>query len=192
MRQTIEEIRSVFKDTELKKPENREKRNARLRALVDERFDFEEMSKRTLARYWRERTPEERKEFVALYSDLLKDIYLKKIKQHEGELQKHEEDKVLYQDEKVEDPYASVRTLIITYEGKEIPVEYRLLKKDGDWKAYDVLIEGVSLLNNYRTQFGQIIRSSSYEELVKRIKAKKIVAPPEGKKEDREDKKEER
>ncbi|MBZ0155912.1 MAG: ABC transporter substrate-binding protein [Alphaproteobacteria bacterium] len=179
MRQTIEEIRSVFKDKELKKPENREKRNARLRALVDERFDYEEMSKRTLARYWRERTPEERKEFISLYSDLLKNIYLKRIKKHEDELERHEDDKVLYQDEKVEDPYAAVRTLIITYDGKEIPVEYRLLKKDGDWKAYDVLIEGVSLLNNYRTQFGQIIRSSSYEELVKRIKAKKIVAPDE-------------
>ncbi|MCC6346391.1 MAG: ABC transporter substrate-binding protein [Nitrospirales bacterium] len=187
MRQTIEEIRSVFKDAELKKPENREKRNARLRALVDERFDFEEMSKRTLARYWRERTLEERKEFVALYSDLLKDVYLKKIRQHEGEVEKHEEDKVLYQDEKVEDSYASVKTLVVTYDGKEIPVEYRLLKEDGDWQAYDVLVEGVSLLNNYRSQFRQIIRSGSYEELVERIKAKKIAASPEGKKEDRKE-----
>lgn len=173
VRQSVEEIRKTFK--ELKG--QREERNAKLRAIVDKRFDFEEMSKRSLARYWKERTPEEKKEFIALYSDLLKNIYLKKIRQHESEVQRHEEDKVAYLSESVDDSFASVRTKVITYTGREIPVEYKLLKSNGIWKAYDVVIEGVSLINNYRTQFSQIIRSGSYEELVKRLRNKQIAAP---------------
>ncbi len=173
VRQSVEELRKVFK--EHKGPE----RNAKLRAIVKGRFDFEEMARRSLARYWKERTPEERKEFVALYSDLLENIYLKKIKQHEGEVQKHEEDKVVYLSESIDDTFASVRTKIITFAGREIPVEYKLLRKNGKWKAYDVAIEGVSLINNYRTQFSQIIRSGSYEELVRRMRNKQIAAPEE-------------
>ena len=175
VKQSTEEIRKIFK--EMNRPDQKEERNAKLRAIVRDRFDLEEMSKRALARYWRDRTPEQKKEFVALFSDLLENIYLKKIKKHEGEVQKHENDRVLYLDERIDDSYASVRTKIITYTGKEIPVEYKLLRKDGKWKAYDVVIEGVSLIGNYRTQFNQIIRSSSYGDLIKRMRAKEITAP---------------
>ncbi|HEX8948575.1 MAG TPA: ABC transporter substrate-binding protein [Dissulfurispiraceae bacterium] len=174
MRKTTEEIRRIFKDKELRRPENREKRNARLRAIVGESFDFEEISKRSLGRYWKDRTPVERKEFIALYSELLENLYLKRIKKHESELQKHEDDKYFILDERVEDSFASVKTKVVTYRGTEIPVDYKLLKRDGKWKAYDIVIEGVSLVNNYRTQFNQIIRSSSYEELIKKMRSKQL------------------
>ncbi len=177
VKQTIEEVRKVFKNEDLRRPEKRAQRNARLREIVGGRFDFEEMAKRSLALYWKDRTPEERKEFVSLYSDLLRNVYLKQIQRHEHEIKKHEDDKVVYLGEKRDGSYASVQTRVITTTGREIPVEYKLLDRGGTWKAYDVYIEGVSLINNYRTQFNQIIRSGSYEELVRKLKAKDLSAP---------------
>lgn len=175
VRQTVEKVREIFKDENLKKPENRDKRKELLSEVVGNRFDYEEMSKRSLALNWKKRTPEERKEFVSLFSDLLDTTYLKKIERYQNEdIEKHEDDKVLYQSERIEGRYASVKTTIVTYKGTEIPVEYRLLNKDGEWKAYDVVIEGVSIVSNYRSQFNKIIRSESYEELVKKLRKKTL------------------
>jgi len=108
-------------------------------------------------------------------SDLLETTYLNKIERsQEEDIEKHEEDKVLYQGERIEGRYASVKTTIVTYKGTEIPVEYRLIKEDGEWKAYDIVIEGVSLVSNYRSQFNRIIHSESYDELVKKLREKTI------------------
>lgn len=179
VRQSVEAIRSVFKNKELSKPENRKERNAQLRRIVEDRFDFEEMSKRSLGIHWRKRTPEEQKEFIPLYKDLLEDVYLRKLERHEREIKEHVEDKVVYLNERVEDSYALVQTEVVTKDGKEVRLDYRLLKENGKWLVYDVYIEGVSLVNNYRKQFSQIIRSGSYEDLVKRLKAKKFKEPEE-------------
>ena len=177
VRQSVEEIRSVFRDKELSRPENKKERNAQLRRIVEFRFDFEEMSKRSLGIHWRKRTPEERKEFVALYKDLLEDVYLRKLERHDSEIKEHLEDRVVYLDERVENSYALVRTNIVTKKEVTIPIEYKLLKKGNKWEVYDVVIEGVSLVNNYRNQINSIIRSNSYEELVKRLKNKTIKGP---------------
>lgn len=179
VRQSIESIRSVFRNKELSKPENRKERNAQLRRIVEARFDFEEMSKRSLGIHWKKRTPEEQKEFVSLYKDLLEDVYLRKLERHESEIKEHVEDRVVYLNERIEDSYALVQTQVITKDGKEVRLDYRLLKRNGKWEVYDVYIEGVSLVNNYRKQFSQIIRSGSYEELVKRLKEKKFKSPEE-------------
>jgi len=175
VKQTIEKVREIFKDKNLKKPENREKRDELLREVVGKRLDFEEISKRSLALHWRKLTAEQRKEFVSLFSDLLETTYLNKIERsQEEDIEKHEEDKVLYQGERIEGRYASVKTTIVTYKGTEIPVEYRLIKEDGEWKAYDIVIEGVSLVSNYRSQFNRIIHSESYDALVKKLREKTI------------------
>jgi phospholipid transport system substrate-binding protein len=138
---------------------------AKIRSIVKGRFDFEEMAKRSLARHWRKRTPEEKKEFVPLYTDLLERTYIDKIEQYEDE-------EIVYVDESSEGKHATVRTKVITSKHVEIPIFYRLHSKSGDWQVYDVVIEGVSLVKNYRTQFNSIIRSGSYQELVQRLRDK--------------------
>ncbi len=133
--------------------------------MISQRFDFEEMARRSLAVAWQQRTPQERKEFVGLYTDLLERSYMKRIEGYSNE-------KIVYLDEKIDGTYAVVRTKIVTGRSVEIPIDYRLLDRNGKWLVYDVVIEGVSLVNNYRTQFSKIIRTSSYQELVKKMKNK--------------------
>lgn len=170
VRQTVDAVLEALKDKELRRPEKKDQRRAQLRRIVDGRFDFDEMAKRSLALHWNKRTPEEKKEFVSLYTDLLENTYIKKIERYEDE-------KVVYAGEKTEGAYASVKTGIITGKEVEIPIEYRLFMKDGKWEVYDVVIEGVSLVNNYRNQFNNIIRANSYEELIKRLKSKALREP---------------
>ncbi len=167
VRQTVDAVMDVLNNKELKKPENRELREKKIREIIDNRFDFEEMAKRSLALNWSKRTPEERKEFVTLFSDLLESTYIKKIERYENE-------KIVYLDEKITGQYAIVRTKIVKPQEAEIPVEYRIFKKADKWEVYDIIVEGVSLVNNYRSQFSQIIRSSSYEELIRKLKNKTI------------------
>ncbi len=164
-KQTINKVTDILKNEELKKPENILKRRTELRRVIGERFDFEEMAKRALALHWKNRSPEERQEFISLFSDLLERSYVKKIESYADE-------QVLYADEKIEGEYAVVKTKIITKRNVEIPIEYRLLKKKNQWGVYDIVIEGVSLVNNYRNQFNKIIRKDSYQELVQRMKNK--------------------
>jgi len=165
IKQTINEVIDILKDEELKKPDKGADRRADLRKAIGERFDFEEMAKRSLALHWKKRSPEERQEFIPLYSDLLERSYVNKIESYTDE-------QILYTDENIDDNYAVVKTKIITKRNVEIPIEYRLLKNNNQWGVYDVVIEGVSLVNNYRNQFNKIIRKDSYEELVKRMKDK--------------------
>jgi len=165
VKQTVDKVIDILKNKELKKPEKESERRAAIRRVVGERFDFEEMAKRALALHWRNRTPQDKKEFIPLFSDLLERSYVKKI-------EKYTDEKILYTGEKIEGDYAVVDTKVITKRNVETPIEYRLLKEDAGWKVYDVVIEGVSLINNYRTQFNKIIRENSYQELVKRMKNK--------------------
>ena len=170
VKQTVDAVLDILRNKELKKADKTEQRRAQIRKVVSGRFDFAEMAKRSLAQHWKKRTPEEQKEFVPLYTDLLENTYIRKIERYENE-------KVVYLDEKIEGDYATVKTNIVTTKNAEIPIEYRLLKEGDQWKAYDVVVEGVSLVNNYRNQFNNIIRSGSYEELLRRLKNKALKEP---------------
>jgi phospholipid transport system substrate-binding protein len=165
IRETADAVINILNDKELKKPENKQLRSKKIRQIVDKRFDFEEMAKRSLGLAWHKRTPEEKKEFVSLFSDLIENTYIRKVERYEHE-------KVLYTGERVEGSYAAVKTTVITDKEVEIPVEYRIFKKGTKWEVYDVIIEGVSLVNNYRTQFSSIISSDSYAGLVKKLRDK--------------------
>lgn len=165
VKQTVDKVLDILRNKELKNPKKTKERRAMLRTAVDERFDYEEMAQRSLALHWKNRTPEEKKEFIPLYSDLLERSYVKKIESYTDE-------KIIYADESIDKEYSVVKTKIITKRNLEVPVEYRLMRKDGKWEVYDVIIEGVSLVNNYRNQFNKIIRTNSYQELVKRMKDK--------------------
>jgi phospholipid transport system substrate-binding protein len=165
MRQTTDKILSILADPSLKKPPKVEERRRLIRKAVDERFNWEEMARRSLARHWASRTDEEKKEFIRLFGELLERAYMSKVEGYSGE-------KVLYEGERVDEDYATVKVKIKTKKNVDIPVEYRLKKEENDWLVYDISIEGVSLVNNYRTQFNSIITQSSYEGLVKKLRAK--------------------
>ena len=165
VKETVDAVVKILSDKELKKPEKEKERRAKIRQTVDRRFDFEEMAKRSLSSHWKDQTLAEKKEFVALYADLLENRYIRGIERYENE-------KFVYYDERVDGDYAMVKTKIVDKKGLSTPVEYRIQKKKDRWEVYDIVIEGVSLVNNYRTQFAQIIRSSSYNDLVKRLREK--------------------
>lgn len=164
-RVTVDKVVELTKDKNLKKPGKARERRLAIRKVIDERFDFEEMSKRSLAVYWQQRSAQERREFISLFTDLLERSYMKKIESYNDE-------KIVYLDEKIDGKYAIVKTKIVTKRNVEIPIDYRMMDKGGKWEVYDVSIEGVSLVNNYRAQFSKIIRTSSYQELVRRMKNK--------------------
>lgn len=132
-----------------------------------QRFGFEEMAQRALGQHWRKRTDAEKKEFTALFGELLERSYINKIESYTGEK------KVAYTKETVDkDGYASVVSEIATKHDLPVIVEYRLLRRNNDLQIYDVIIEGVSLVNNYRTQFNNIISQESFAALVKKLELK--------------------
>jgi phospholipid transport system substrate-binding protein len=165
LRGQIDRVVKVLEDPELKKESRALDRRKAVRKIAEEIFDFGETAKRALARHWQARTPAEREEFVALFTDLLERSYIGKIELFNGE-------RISYVGEQVEGDQAVVRTKVITKQGTEIPVDYRMLRRGDRWLVYDVVIEGVSLVANYRTQFNKIIQTSSYQELVKKMKTK--------------------
>ena len=168
IRQTVDDVLTVLADETLKAPEREAERRAKIRQAVFQRFGFDEMAQRSLAQHWRKRTPEEQKEFVDLFSDLLERSYIDKIESYGGG-----KENIHYTKETIDkDGYAAVRSEIVNKRDLDVEVEYRLLQRDGNWAVYDVIIEGVSLVNNYRTQFNKIIMESSYENLVKQMKLK--------------------
>ena len=165
IKETTDKIISVVSDPSLKGPEKNEERKKLIRQFANERFDWEEMSRRSLAQHWAERTEEEKKEFVDLFGKLVERTYLEKVEGYSGE-------KVVYENERVKGEYGLVKVKIVTQKQVEIPVLYRIKNKEENWLVYDISIEGVSLINNYRTQFRSIISRSSYNDLVEKLKAK--------------------
>ena len=166
LRGRIDRVLKIL-DPEAKQDGKSEERRAAIRKLAQETFDFREISQRSLARHWQARTPAEKDEFTELFADLLERSYIGQIEQYSGG------EKIAYVSESVEGRVALVRTKLITKAGTEIPVDYKLHEVGGNWLVYDVSIEGVSLISNYRAQFDRIIRSSSYKQLAEKLKAKK-------------------
>jgi phospholipid transport system substrate-binding protein len=165
LRAQIDRVIKTVDDPDLKRDGKATERRAAVRKIAFETFDFEEMSKRALARHWQARTPAEREEFVKLFADLLERAYVSKIENYGGE-------KIAYNGDTIEGDAALVKTKIVTKQGTDVPVDYRMVKRNDRWLVYDVVIEGVSLINNYRTQFNKIIQTSSYQSLVDRMKTR--------------------
>ena len=140
-------------------------RRAAVRRIAEQIFDFEETARRALGRHWQARTPEERREFVGLFTDLLERTYISRIETYSGE-------RVVYGGDTVEGKEATVRTRLVTRDGKEVPIDYRMRRAGERWLVYDVVIEGVSLVANYRSQFNRIIDKEGVGGLIKRMKAK--------------------
>lgn len=171
MKSTIDEVLRIVRDKELKQPERTDERRKLLEKVVSARFDYTEMSRRALGAPWNPLTDQQKQEFVDLFRTLLTNSYADKIETYSGE-------GVQYLNERTEKEYAEVRTKVLS--GKtEIPLDYRLMNKGDEWRVYDVVVDGVSLVNNYRGQFTKILRASSYSDLVDQLRKKssKIGTP---------------
>jgi len=135
-----------------------------VRGVASEAFDVSETAQRALGIHWQQRTPAEREEFVQVFRGLLEQTYLSRIGEFGGE-------RIKYVSERIDGDRAIVRAVIVTKNGTEVPVESRLLQKGDRWLIYDVLIENVSLIASYRSQFDRVIRTASYPELIRRLKS---------------------
>jgi phospholipid transport system substrate-binding protein len=164
IRGTIDRTIGILKDPALAAKGKEEERRELLRKEIAPVFDFGEMAKRSLGPNWRDRTPEERERFVALFRELLENSYLGKIESYGGEV-------IRYGEETVDGPYAQVKTVVVTTRGQEIPVHYRMRADGGRYRIYDVVIEGISLVNNYRSQFNSILQKSSFAELMEKLRS---------------------
>jgi len=167
---SIDAVLKILSDPELKKQAKAVERRRAIRTVANDIFDFNEISRRSLAVHWQARAPAERQEFVALFGDLLENSYISKIESYSGE-------KIVYAGETVDGQLAIVKTRLVTRQGTEVPVEYRMFLRDDRWRAYDVNIEGISLVANYRAQFNTIISRSGYPDLVAKLKAKRDERP---------------
>ena len=174
VRETLTQVLRVLDDPSLKNPSKHAERRHMLEEIAAGRFDYAEMSKRVLGSYWKPLAEAQRKEFVEVYKGFLSDRYAGKIEDYSGRKQN-----VGYLTERIEGSYAEVRTELRS-DKTTLPMDYRLSVKDGRWLAYDIIIDGVSLVSNYRSQFQKIIRESSYDELVNKLRERAIQ--PETKK----------
>ncbi len=161
----IERVVSTLDSPAMKGEGKAAERRAAVRQIANEIFDFGEIARRSLGRYWQPLSDAQRTEFVGLFGDLLERSYISKIELYGGE-------KIVYSGERMDGDLAIVSTKIITKNGTEVPIDYRLFRRGDRWMVYDVNIEGISLVSNYRTQFNKIIQSNGYNTLVDRMKAK--------------------
>jgi phospholipid transport system substrate-binding protein len=171
----VERVLKTLDDPTLKGEARLGERRVAVRKIANEIFDFSEIAKRSMARHWQPLSEAQKNEFVGLFADLLERSYISKIETYGGE-------KIQYTAERADGEFATVSTRIITKNGTEVPVDYRMIKRADRWLVYDVSIEGVSLVSNYRTQFNKIIQTTSYNELISKLRNKQDELLAEDKK----------
>ena len=163
----VEQVAQVVEDADLGRPVAAERRRLEIRRIAENLFDFQEMARRSLARHWTDRTAEERQEFVRLFADLLERVYF-------GKLENYSAERILYFGETVDGDYATVRSKVVIGKKGELPIEYRLHLVGSRWVVYDVLIDGMSFVGTYRAQFNRVIQTSSYDDLVQKLRLKEL------------------
>lgn len=164
LRQTTDRILGIVQDPAMKGADQDTERQKRMKQVVDERFDWAVMARSAIGKHWRDLTEPQRVEFTALFGEMIEQNYMARVESYSGE-------KILYKGEKIDGTYGVVDVAIVTLKGSDIPVSYRVQKKAAGWLVYDVNIEGVSLVNNYRSQIGSILNNSTYEKLIGKIRA---------------------
>lgn len=161
---TIKQMFVILNDEELKTPGRAEERRQQLENVIGNRIAYDEMAKRSLGPQWAQLNEEERQEFVRLYAQLLRDTY-------SSRFDRYSDEKVEFLQETLQGDYAEVRTRL-TSSKFTLDVDYRMLQRAGDWRVYDIVVDGISLVHSYREQFTKIIRTYSYEELVTKLRQK--------------------
>jgi phospholipid transport system substrate-binding protein len=172
LREGVDRVVKILRDPALAGEQHGDQRRAAIGRVASEIFDFGDMAKRSLGQHWGERTPAERVEFARLFTELIQRSYIAKVDQHGSAA------RVSFLGETVDGTYAVVKTTIPLSNGSTMPLDYRMHGASGHWQVYDLSMDGISLLANYRAQFNKIIRTSSFEELVVRLKANKAEFSP--------------
>jgi phospholipid transport system substrate-binding protein len=165
IKSTVDKALVVLRDPRFKPAAKTKERREQLKQILFARFDFTEMAKRSLGANWRRRTPKEQEEFVRLFTDLLERAYADTIESYGDE-------KIVYVGERLDGGYADVSSKVLTSKGEEFSLNYRAHFVGGEWRVYDVVVENISMVNNYRSQFNRVISNASYEELVRRLRDK--------------------
>jgi phospholipid transport system substrate-binding protein len=166
LREGVDRVGKILKDPELAGDKRADERRVAISTAADKVFDFAETAKRVLGQHWAPRTPAEREEFVRLFTELFHRTYVSKVDQFNSEMK--------IQDETIDGDHAVVRTTLLLSKGGEMSLDY-LMHHPGDrWQVYDLNIDGVSLVANYRAQFNKIIRTSSYKALVTTLKSRQV------------------
>lgn len=163
VKKTVDEVVRIVSDKEMKKHDA--KRRQALKKTISTIFDYNEMAKRSLGKHWNQRSAAEKKQFAELFASLLENSYASKIESYNNE-------KIVYLKESMDGDHAEVKSKVVTVKRDEFTLDYRMISQNGKWMVYDVVIEGVSLVSNYRTQFNKIITSQGYPELVKKLQNK--------------------
>jgi phospholipid transport system substrate-binding protein len=164
---SVEKVIAILKDPNLKPEAKKSERIEQLRQVIFPQFDFTEMAKRSLGADWQRRNPEEQREFVKLFTELIESSYASNLGSYNGE-------KVIFTGDKQDGEYAQVDTKITSNKGEESSVSYKLRQSGSDWKIYDVVIENISIVNNYRSQFNRVIARSSFADLLRQMKDKQF------------------
>ena len=163
LRQTTDKVLAILQDPQFKSSAKKPERRDRLRQVISTRFDFPEMAKRSLGSNWRRLNSQEQRQFVQLFTDLLERTYSEQIAAFDGE-------KIVYGREQQNQDQAEVDTKIVTKKGEAFSINYKLLAADRQWKIYDVVIEDVSLVNNYRSQFNRMLVNSSPQDFLRKLR----------------------
>jgi phospholipid transport system substrate-binding protein len=163
VKKTVDEVVKIVSDKELKK--NDKKRRQLLKKSISVIFDYNEMAKRSMGKHWNQRSAAEKKQFSDLFASLLENSYASKIESYNNE-------KIVYLKETVDGDYAELKSKVVTTKRDEFTLDYRMIHENGTWMVYDVVVEGVSLISNYRTQFNKIITSEGYPALQKKLQTK--------------------
>jgi len=169
LKQTVEKVQAILSDKSLKGPAKTDERRQQLRDVMNSRFDYEEMAKRSLGPEWQKRTSEEREQFVTAFTRVLEGGYFDTLDSYNGE-------KVRFVGDRQDNDVAEVQTKITDNKGQDYAVNYRLHNVNGDWKVFDVVVENVSLVNNYRSQFSRVLAKSSFQDLIEAMNQKKFAA----------------
>jgi len=171
VRQTADQVLSVLQDSRLKSADKQKERREQIRQIIGSRFDFGEMAKRSLGSNWQKGNNDEQRQFVQLFTELLEKSYSDQIESYDGE-------KIVYGRENINQDQADVDTKIVTKKGEQISVNYKLRSAGNDWKVYDVVIENISLVNNFRSQFNRVLANASFAELLKKLQSKSVEIKP--------------
>jgi phospholipid transport system substrate-binding protein len=163
VKKTVDEVVKIVSDKDLKK--NDQKRRQLLKKSISVIFDYNEMAKRSMGKHWNQRSAAEKKQFADLFASLLENSYASKIESYNNE-------KIVYLKETMDGDHAELKSKVVTSKRDEFTLDYRMINQNNKWMVYDVVIEGVSLVSNYRTQFNKIITTNGYPELVKKLQTK--------------------
>ncbi len=159
LKSTIDQVKEVLNDEKLKnEPDTR---RTKLRHIINKRFNYDQMAVRALAENWPKRTDEEKKEFTRLFTDLLERTYAKKIESFDG-------GEIHYLEEVIKGKYAMVKTKVEN-QGKFVSLDYKLVHENGEWKVYDFIVTGASMIRNYRNQFSKVLKDESFADLIEKM-----------------------